>query len=46
MNYIMKKFLKNAGEDLKDLSQQRRFNQQLLISRKKYLFNDDKSQFG
>ncbi|PQL90569.1 hypothetical protein [Apibacter adventoris] len=33
-------------KDIKDLSQQRRFNQQLLISRNKYLFNDDQSQFS
>lgn len=33
-------------KDIKDLSQQRRFNQQLLISRNKYLFNDDKSRFA
>ncbi|TWP27539.1 hypothetical protein ETU08_11770 [Apibacter muscae] len=32
-------------KDLPDLARQRRFNQQLLISRNKYLFNDDKSQF-
>ncbi|PQL90563.1 hypothetical protein [Apibacter adventoris] len=31
--------------DVKDLSKQRRFNQQLLIARNKYLFNDDPSQF-
>ncbi|TWP26797.1 hypothetical protein ETU09_09555 [Apibacter muscae] len=32
-------------KDIDFLPQQRRFNQQLLISRNKYLFNDDKSQF-
>ncbi|WP_128331967.1 hypothetical protein [Apibacter sp. HY039] len=32
--------------EVKDLSNQRRFNQQLLISRNKYLFNDDQSQFA
>ncbi|PQL95931.1 hypothetical protein [Apibacter adventoris] len=33
-------------KDFEDLAQNRRFNQQLLISRNKYLFNDDKSQFA
>ncbi|PQL90565.1 hypothetical protein [Apibacter adventoris] len=33
-------------KDDKDLPKERRFNQQLLISRNKYLFNDDKSQFA
>ncbi|PQL90570.1 hypothetical protein C4S77_11875 [Apibacter adventoris] len=33
-------------KDLKNLPKERRFNQQLLISRNKYLFNDDKSQFA
>ncbi|WP_260391096.1 hypothetical protein [Apibacter muscae] len=32
-------------KDVPDLAQQRRFNKQLLVSRNKYLFNDDKSQF-
>ncbi|TWP31577.1 hypothetical protein ETU08_00580, partial [Apibacter muscae] len=33
-------------KDVPDLAKQRRFNKQLLISRNKYLFNDDKSQFA
>lgn len=33
-------------KDDKDLPKERRFNQQLLISRNKYLFNDNKSQFA
>lgn len=32
-------------KEVKDLSQRRNFNKQLLISRNKYLFNDDKSHF-
>ena len=32
-------------KDLENLSKKRYINQQLLISRNKYLFNDDKSQF-
>ncbi|WP_303849167.1 hypothetical protein [Apibacter mensalis] len=32
-------------KDVNNLSQERYFNKQLLISRNKYLFNDDKSQF-
>ena len=35
-----------SRDDDYNLSKQRRFNQQLLISRNKYLFNDDKSQFS
>ncbi|MGM5629490.1 hypothetical protein O2K51_01210 [Apibacter raozihei] len=33
-------------KDYKDLPEKRRFNQQLLIFRNKYLFNDDQSQFA
>ncbi|MGM5629496.1 hypothetical protein O2K51_01240 [Apibacter raozihei] len=33
-------------KDYKNLPEKRRFNQQLLISRNKYLFNDDESQFS
>ncbi|MGM5629492.1 hypothetical protein O2K51_01220 [Apibacter raozihei] len=33
-------------KDDKDLPKQRKFNQQLLIARNKYLFNDDQSQFA
>lgn len=32
-------------KEVKDLSKRRNFNKQLLISRNKYLFNDDKSHF-
>ncbi|WP_128332202.1 hypothetical protein [Apibacter sp. HY039] len=33
-------------KDVRDLPKQRKFNQRLLISRNKYLFNDDQSQFA
>ena len=35
----------NLWKDFDDLSKERYLNQQLIISRNRYLFNDDKSQF-
>ncbi|MGM5629501.1 hypothetical protein O2K51_01265 [Apibacter raozihei] len=46
-NYTIElwKDLDSRNDDY-SLSKQRKFNQQLLISRNKYLFNDDQSQFA